>query len=220
MISFFFIACLLVTFVDWLAVAKNWKSLEYLAKPAVMILLLAWLWTGIPFGKAMVWFSLGLVFSLAGDILLLLPGSHFLPGLLAFLLAHLAYIAGFNQSPPIIRLPAVLLALSVLLIAGWIFVRLSGPIRQKHRRLVIPVLIYSMVIALMLISALLNLFRPEWLLQAALFTSLGAALFFLSDSMLAWNRFVSPSRQGRLPEITAYHLGQILIVAGVILQFR
>jgi hypothetical protein len=77
-----------------------------------------------------------------------------------------------------------------------------------------------MVITVMLISALLTLFKPDWLRLAALLVGMGALFFFLSDSLLAWNRFVSPSRYGRLPEIIAYHLGQIMIISGVILQFR
>jgi uncharacterized membrane protein YhhN len=218
--TFFFLACLLATLVDWLAVFKRRRGLEYIAKPTVIVLLLAWFLSNLYLKEETIWFAIGLVCSLVGDIMLMLPRSLFIQGWLAFLLAHLAYITGFNRIPPRFTLPGLLVAFVAALIAWQLYRRLAGPVRQKDHRLVAPVLIYTAVITLMLISALLNLFKSEWLLQNALLTGLGALSFFLSDSMLAWNRFVASSRYGRLPEMVAYHLGQILIIAGVILQFR
>ncbi|MFZ5819987.1 MAG: lysoplasmalogenase family protein, partial [Chloroflexota bacterium] len=58
-------------------------------------------------------------------------------------------------------------------------------------------------------TALLTLFRPEWKSAPALLVSAGAFLFYLSDIALAWNRFVSPIRHGRMLNIGLYHLGQI-----------
>jgi uncharacterized membrane protein YhhN len=49
--------------------------------------------------------------------------------------------------------------------------------------------------------------------------SIGAFLFWISDLMLAWNKFVSPLKVGRLAIVAAYHLGQISLIAGVIRQF-
>src|SRR5512147_2406717 len=40
----------------------------------------------------------GLVFSLAGDVFLMLPRDRFLAGLASFLAAHLAYIAAFGAA--------------------------------------------------------------------------------------------------------------------------
>jgi hypothetical protein len=45
-------------------------------------------------------------------------------------------------------------------------------------------------------------------------------LFYISDIVLAWNRFVSPIKNSRMLNIGFYHLGQITIVAGVVMQFR
>ena len=47
----------------------------------------------------------------------------------------------------------------------------------------------------------------------------GAALFFLSDTILAWNKFVAPLRYGRLMNMATYHLGQMLIALGAALHF-
>jgi hypothetical protein len=49
--------------------------------------------------------------------------------------------------------------------------------------------------------------------------SFGAALFYFSDIVLAWNRFVSPIKNGRMLNIGMYHIAQIMIVVGVGTQF-
>jgi hypothetical protein len=64
-----------------------------------------------------------------------------------------------------------------------------------------------------------TLSNPEWEACASLLVGLGAFLFFLSDIILAWHRFVAPIRNGRIYNIAAYHLGQIGLIAGVIGQY-
>ena len=43
------------------------------------------------------WIAIGLFFSLLGDIALLRPADYFLPGLIAFLFAHVAYLIAFTR---------------------------------------------------------------------------------------------------------------------------
>ena len=83
---------------DWYAVFVTHRRIERFAKPAAMIFLILWYETSLPFPRMAVglWFLLSLVFSLAGDIFLMLDRKHFIKGLLSFLLAHLAYIVTFN----------------------------------------------------------------------------------------------------------------------------
>ena len=50
----------------------------------------------------------------------------------------------------------------------------------------------------------------------ALTTALGAILFFTSDALLAWNRFIVPLTHGKMLVIIAYHLGQLALIFGVI----
>ncbi|MGZ9226210.1 MAG: lysoplasmalogenase family protein, partial [Anaerolineales bacterium] len=72
---------------EWLAVWKSWRRLEYFAKPAVMICLFLWLYASTGLQGNTLWFGLGILFSLAGDVLLMLPGERmFLLGLVAFFL--------------------------------------------------------------------------------------------------------------------------------------
>ena len=86
---------------DWAAVARRRPDLESVAKPAVLVILilLAWLLRAdsVDYGNQLL---LGLVLSLIGDVLLLgRSDRHFLAGLIAFLLAHVAYIAAFRRIP-------------------------------------------------------------------------------------------------------------------------
>jgi hypothetical protein len=79
--------------------------------------------------------------------------------------------------------------------------------------------VYGLVISLMLYAAMSTISDHDWEIGAAFLVSVGAFLFWLSDLLLAWNKFVSPYKFGRLPILAAYHLGQISLIAGVIRQF-
>jgi alkenylglycerophosphocholine/alkenylglycerophosphoethanolamine hydrolase len=208
---------LLVAVLDWFALARNLKTLEYFAKPGTMLLLLAWLWLATGFQGGMIWFALGLIFSLGGDIFLMLPRERFIAGLVSFLLAHLAYIVGFNLIPPPLNLASLLIVVLVALPGILIYRRIrQGLAAHGQGQLALPVLVYSTVISVMLISALLTLIRPdsEWLPGPALLASAGALLFFLSDTLLAWNKFLAPLPGGRVLVHITYHLGQYALIVG------
>ncbi len=219
--TYFFLAlALLIAILDWIAVARNWKTLEYFAKPGVMVALLAWLWQVGGFQGQMLWFAAGVVFSMAGDIFLMLPREQFIAGLVSFLLAHLCYLGGFNPTLPPLNLLSLILALIVAITAVQIYRRVAGGLAASGQgALKLPVLIYTIVISLMMFSALMTLLRPEWLPAPALIASAGAILFFLSDTFLAWNKFVTPLPFGKLRVIVTYHLGQILIILGAALHY-
>ena len=83
----------------------------------------------------------------------------------------------------------------------------------------LPIIVYSTVISFMLLAAMMKLVDVAWNSNAAILVSLGAFLFYLSDIILAWHKFVAPIQNGRIYNIGAYHLGQIMLIAGVIAQF-
>lgn len=216
-----------IAIADWIAVARGWKRLEYVAKPAAMVVLLGLLlFVGGLDSLPVLCFALGIFFSLSGDVFLMVSFARFsnrwfVLGLIAFLLAHVAYVLGLNVPlPDVSPLWSLGLALVLALTASRILRRIITSIRQKRlQRMALPVALYGTVITLMLLSALLTLYRTDWVTPAAGLVSLGAALFYLSDILLAWNKFVNPIRNGRLANMVAYHLGQAALVAGVILQF-
>ena len=204
-----------------LALYKGIRKLEFVAKPAVMVCLFIWLTTTAGLQGALLWFGIGILFSLAGDIALMFIDRFFIVGLVAFLLGHVAYLIGFNiPLPQAVTFWSIGFAIVIGLGSVRVLRRIVESLHAKGQsRLVIPVIVYSVVITLMLLAAMLTLFRPDWDATAALLVSFGAALFYFSDIILAWNRFVNPIKNGRMLNIGMYHIAQIMIVLGVALQF-
>jgi uncharacterized membrane protein YhhN len=215
-----FALALTAAVVEWLALYKHWTRVEYVAKPAVMICLLAALVLTGGLDGPLLWFGLGLLFSLAGDVLLIATQDRFMAGLVAFLLAHVMYILGFNLPPA----PTTPVTLGVAVFIGVSLFPLIRRILQSlhakgQRKLVLPVQIYATAITLMLLSAMLPLFRTDWLTTPATLVTVGAILFVTSDFILAWHLFVNPIKNGRVINVACYHLGQMALIAGVLGQF-
>jgi uncharacterized membrane protein YhhN len=205
---------------DWLAVARRHKQLEYVFKPATLIAILigAWMLTRGPHDAWEARFFLpGLAFSLAGDVFLMLPGERFfLPGLVAFLLGHMCTIVGLNPTLP--RWPAVAILVVVAVIGATLYRSIAAGLhRQGQKALLVPVALYSLVLSLMLSAAWATLFRPEWTPLRRGLVIVGASLFFASDAMLAWDRFVTSSSRLHLLVIITYHLGQMGLAASIAL---
>ena len=221
MLNTFLWIALGVAAVNWVSVKREWTIVKIVTKPLVIVFLLGWLWQNGITGREMTWFSLGLVFSLAGDIFLLAPGDKlFLAGLIAFLMAQIAYILGFNSVFPRANLWVIFLSACLVIIAIELYRRLNqGLISQKAEAMRLPVALYTCVITGMALSAILNLTRPGWDWQHAMITVLGAVSFMFSDSLLAWNKFVKSTPHAALMVIITYHLGQIGVVLGVALHW-
>jgi uncharacterized membrane protein YhhN len=210
---------LVLAIIDWIAVEKKWIVVEYIAKPATMLALLGWIWLGVGFGRGIMWFTLGAIFCLAGDVFLMLPRDRFIFGLLAFLIGQVCYVIGFNDQPPFINLWGGVVIVILAIYIGWLYPKLlTGIIAIGKTGLKIPVLVYSLVISLMVYSALMTFTRIGWHKPAVISVSLGAILFYFSDSILAWDRFVKPTQRGRLMNMISYHLGQIGIILGAMLH--
>lgn len=141
----------------------------------------------------------GLVLSWAGDALLLSSRRPaFLGGLIAFLLAHVAYavaFAGVTDATPWSALPVLAVTAGAL---AWLWPHL-GDLRA-------PVAAYCAVIAVMLWLAL-GVPRPE--------VRAGAALFYLSDLLVARDRFVRPAFSNRLIGLPLYYAGQLLLALAI-----
>ena len=220
--NIFLLFAILFAALETLALWKHWLRLEYIAKPGVMITLFLWLWTSVGLSGALLWFGVGIIFSLAGDILLMLSlDRFFIFGLIAFLLAHAAYVVGFNIPLPGLSLWGIVFAVMVSLGGARIIRRILEALAAKGQaRMRMPIILYSTVISIMLLSAMMKIMDITWGSNAALLVSGGAFMFYISDIILAWNKFVAPIQHGRIYNIAAYHIGQIMLIAGVISQFR
>ena len=214
------ILALICASLEVIAVSKNLQRLEYFAKPAVMICLFLWLYSSTGLQGNPFWFGLGILFSLVGDVLLISADKTFLLGLIAFLLAHICYVTGFREEIVTVTAWSLILAVFIAINVGRLLRRIVGAMRAKgQNRLVIPVIAYGTVISVMLYAAMSTIYNPAWKTNASFFVSLGAFLFCASDAILAWNKFVSPIKNGRAWNISLYYLGQIGLIAGVIAQF-
>lgn len=157
----------------------------------------------------------GLLFSFLGDMFLL-GDNYFIPGLICFLTTHLLYIIYFiitaNQSGwhlkkyPLLIIPVSAYTMSLL----WLLLPSLGA-------LTVPVVIYAVIISIMLLAAI-NLFT-KIKSPAYIYFIAGAALFVLSDSLLAINKFYQSFQYAGIAIMLTYTLAQYLIVRGSLKQF-
>jgi uncharacterized membrane protein YhhN len=124
----------------------------------------------------------------------------------SFLLAHVAYVvgfavAGFDTGTALIGLAVVAVA------AGTVGVRIIGTVRSAHAALFPPVVVYMTVISAMVLVA----FGSKEPVAIA-----GALLFYCSDSLIAWDRFVAPKRWARPAIMATYHLAQAALVLSLL----
>ncbi len=151
--------------------------------------------------------SIGLVLSLGGDIALMFEGRRdaFALGLGFFLLAHVAYTIVFSLLGRVSVWDS--LSIAILLATAVMFYALMRPNLGKMR---VPVIIYMIVISLMVSRATSTLASPVFCSVQASMIIVGAVLFYLSDAILAANRFWKPWRYRRVGLIP-YYIGQFLI---------
>lgn len=209
---------LIMAITNWVAVERKWKWVEYIAKPGTMILLLFWIGSNTNLRGFLLWFVLGGVLSLCGDVFLMLPRNLFIPGLVSFLLAHVMYLIGFNSSGLLLNWQSVIFLVGIGAISYWLFDRLAAAMNAKKQpEFKLPVLVYVIVISLMVFSALMTGWRENWLKLPTVLVSVGSVLFYASDGMLAWDKFIQPLSHARLRVMVAYHLGQFGILGGALL---
>lgn len=181
-------------------------QLSLLSKGIPVIALLFWLRQASP-GTYRRWIGIGLVFSLAGDILLDWPGDLFVFGLGAFLLGHLAYVRAYCSDS---RQPALAALLLALIAGGAMFAVLAS---SGLGELLIPVACYATVISLMLWRALARIGHRAIAARSAGLAAAGAALFVISDSLIGIDRFVMSFDAAPYAIILTYWLGQWGITA-------
>lgn len=184
------------------------KRIEYVAKPLTTILILVAAASMRAFDERyQIAIVVGLAFSLAGDVFLMLPRDHFIAGLLNFLLAHLAYIAAFSLGRNALTHPllAIPYAIPAALILIWLW-----PLLGRQR---VPVAIYVAALVVMAWQAAAHgAIDPR---PAAIAAAIGAALFIVSDATLAIDRFRKPFHAAQGVVMTTYVAAQMLIAGSV-----
>ncbi|GBF51847.1 YhhN-like protein [Leptospira ryugenii] len=185
---------------------SNKESLLYLPSKVVPILLL--LYGMIRHGKRLPKpgkvFTLGLVFSVFGDSFLALPGKeYFVPGLGSFLIAQLLYAYAFSfgessfwkRALPFFAFGAAYYALLL----------------PHLGNLSLPVFVYMTAICLMGWRVASASSRPKQSFQLGL---MGAILFILSDSIIAYSMFLAPEMNRMLASfliMSTYYIAQLFL---------
>ena len=187
--------------------ACGWSEVYLWAKPLALLVLMVAAWQSSAGILGRKWLMLALALSLLGDVLLMGEGL-FVAGLVAFLLAHISYIQLFRQDAPWLRSRrAVAVCISA---AAVIFVGLDQNGLPTELR--VPVAAYVLVIATMAAQAW---GRAKHLYSASsLWVAWGSLSFMLSDTLLAFDKFVSPLPYAGLWVLATYYLAQGLIVRG------
>lgn len=192
---------------DWVAVARRQRAAEQLAKPAVVVLLLAlaWLWHADQSGSGR-FLLVALALCLAGDVLLLLRSDRgFAAGLVAFLVAHLAWMLAVALSPR--AAPVWFGVAATLVVLGLALWLLLWPFARRDPREGGPPTAYALVLGALVAVA-------WW--SGILLVALGASLFLLSDAVLAANRFWRRLPGAPVVVMVTYHLALVTLVVGVL----
>ncbi|EQC43783.1 lysoplasmalogenase [Bacteriovorax sp. Seq25_V] len=145
---------------------------------------------------------LGLIFSLLGDIFLMLKEQKFIPGLVSFLLAHIIYIFAFTRNITEIKFwPLAILVPIALGLYSYLF--------NSLKEMKLPVAIYVLAILTMTFAAwqqFLALHSME-----AVYALVGSFLFMTSDSILAIDKFKTTKKIFIFLIMTTYFSAQLMI---------
>ena len=204
-------ALLAIASAPW-ALDRPWLNFAF--KPLATLCVIAWAALGRgDDGQVKRWIVTGLAFSLLGDIALLWPVQGFLAGLVAFLLGHLSYLVAltrrvkFLASPPAFGVWAI--------VAASVLASLWAGVPADMRA---PVAVYVAALSAMAAQAssvwLARRGRPDaakWRTVA-----IGAALFVLSDAILATDKFVGGVPLPTLWNLSLYWLGQWFIARAAV----
>lgn len=206
---------------DWISRATENRRLEFVCKPATTIGLLAVALTLDPADPTTrAWFVVALVFSLGGDVFLMIGGDAepeagvgddgdkwFILGLGSFLIGHVAYIVGLVTA----GIDGVALTIGVMVVLAAMALvgrRVIMAVRTgDESELAVPVAAYMTVISVMVACAIGT--------TSALAIA-GATLFYISDALIGWNKFVKLYAWGSVAIMVTYHLAQAGLVLSLV----
>ena len=204
----FLVVAVVFAALDWWAVSRGSKRLEYLCKPAAAMAFLAAAVLLEPAdSEARVWLVIALVFCVAGDVFLMLPKDAFIPGLASFAVAQILFVVSFAvREPTALRFGIGLVVVGVG--AAFLARRFIGALRRAGQSSMIPpIILYVAVISAMVVSAISG--GSAWSVA-------GAVLFLVSDSFIAEQRFVAPRRWQPMTVIVTYHAASAGLVLGLV----
>ncbi len=149
----------------------------------------------------------GLAFSLLGDIFLMLQSDKFIHGLISFFIAHVFYITAFLQP---YGFSYNLFVIGCLLVYCAVLLAILLP---KVGRLKIAIVAYAGILFAMVLTS--YSFNHISELPFAYFAFIGAIIFMLSDSALAYAKFVKRHPYSQIFVLSTYYFAQVLIATSL-----
>jgi uncharacterized membrane protein YhhN len=193
-----------------------YRTLFYLFKPLTTILILAIALLPDTFrtdayARAI---GVGLLFSLSGDVWIMLPGNRFVYGLVSFLIAHICYIFAFANGAPANSFPWPVFPLALI---GVIILAYLWPALPAGMKAAV-----SLYVAIIVVMAGLAVNRAVAQFSTGTFSAaIGALLFMASDSILAIDRFRRPFHLAQAALLSTYYSAQLMIALSIgLLAFR
>lgn len=209
----------LFALIDLVAVSFDFHMAEKLSKPFIIPSLIGYFLytTSVIKSRTKTLTIVALILCGMGDILLLAADYSqlfFLAGLSSFLLGHLFYIYTFytilKEEELDIR-PSRSITLFVIIYVIIFFYILLPKVELT---LLGPIMLYGLTIGSMMVFAS----SLKLAFQAKDFATiiLGAALFIISDSLIAVNKFINPLPLGHLLIMITYISAQFLIIRSIV----
>jgi len=208
----------IIAFANILAEFDFVPGLKMFVKPLICISLAIYLARNVNMNAGFNRLIIAALFlSLFGDVFLLFAGGSiyfFVYGLVAFLVAHflysIAFFRDFKNAPQAAKVYGHLM----LFVMGVFSLTFYSYIRDYLNDLRIPVMAYMFVISIMAILAGYRYRRVNLLSFRLIY--FGAICFVISDSTLAYNKFVEPFSYSGVAIMGTYMLAQYLITMGAI----
>jgi len=186
---------------------RGQKFLSYFFRPFTILLIIGLLFEARPASFYRNAILIGLIFSLLGEVMMMLKKKKFLAGLLFFLGTQIAFALAFYSklSPGFLVWPVIPLILISAIVLFLIWPELG--------KLRLPVLFYFVAILTVVRFAIelphqITGYRP-WLAAS------GAVLFLISDALMAINRFHRAFSSAQIFILSTYYLSQLLIALSI-----
>jgi uncharacterized membrane protein YhhN len=163
--------------------------------------------------------NLAFFFCFLGDFFLLwgVDNTYFILGLTSFLIAHIFFIIFFFRLKKFTDKYRLFLFATAALVFGYIgfllFLIWQGATRQNMQ---IPVIIYGVIIAVMLLTAIHSINNKSLKRLSKNYFIPGAILFVASDSILALNKFSVSIMYGEVIIMVTYAAAVFMLSMGVI----
>ncbi|MDA9907029.1 lysoplasmalogenase [Flavobacteriaceae bacterium] len=199
------IAFIIFSLIDFFGIYLEKQWMVYLAKPMLMTTLFGYYYLNKKSDN--LFFVLGLLFSLFGDLFLLGSGElYFILGLIFFLIAHVFYIIMVFKILLEIRLKDFMIAGIPYLL---LFLILINVLYDGLGSMKIPVIIYAMTISFLGVVSLLLFLQSRT--KTSLLLLFGVLVFITSDTILALNLFYEKQSFYPILIMTTYVMAQFLI---------